>query len=175
MTAYLTFTELLKRVSHDDLAERAAPDDKVVTGRLLAAYVAGTLPREGDNKTVSDTVFLAVVAAAERLSAHLADVNGLVAGYLRSRYPTLATVPEALRTAALDIFLFRVFGSDADDRDGRRAGYRRAIAFLQAVNAGTVDLAAPDGEADTALIESRTAGAEVFRHDGPMTDYLSGL
>ncbi len=198
--SYAGHGDLFDRVSRDDLAERAAPDDHDVTGDALRAYVAGTYSgaelhalRKPGSEISEDDFEAACARAAERVAAALADASARVRGYLAARYPALA--PPTLDSSAADggairsgadglllgltadVFLAAFFGGDEYlERN------RLALRYLQSVAEGRVDLSAAaaadgDGEADAggaANLAAAAAPAERFGETS-LSGYLEGV
>ena len=140
MTAHATIAELAERAAWSDLAEAAAPDAPAVVGDVLRGFVAdGTVPDDVDA--------LSLDAARTRLERVLADASAEVDGYLAGRYGTLdATTVPVLGTRTLDIAVYRLLGDNArsaDERGDRYEVWRGAIAWLEAVAAGTIDVLPP--------------------------------
>lgn len=179
MTLYATAADVLERVSRDDLAERAAPNDRAVTGDLLAAYVGGArgaeLPGYGDADGGS-ALEAAAKRAADRVSDALADAGAKIDGYIAVRYPDPPAVArETLRAVSLDIFLFEFFGGGGDE--GYEKRYDRAMTWLSDVARARIDLApasgGDEGGAGAGGIAS-VSHPETFT-DSALRGYLAGV
>lgn len=179
MAPYATVSDVLERVSRDDLAERAAPNDREVNGDLLQAYVSGgrgaELPGYAEAAD-GPALEAAVERAAGRISDALGDAGAKIDGYIAVRYPDPpATADATLRAVSLDIFLFEFFGGGGDD--GYEKRYDRALIWLSDVARGRIDLAPAAGGGDAAggiggvSVDSRP---EIFT-DTALGGYLSGV
>ena len=129
----LTLADLSRRASLNELAEAAAPETAAVDGELLALALAGS-----DESAYDAEAQAAVIDAMVRLHQVLADAVAEVRGYLAGRYPRLTGQSHLLIVHAVDIALYRLFGSEKDSPYERR--YRQALLYLREVAAGKIDL-----------------------------------
>ena len=169
-TAYLSVSDVLLKFSRQHLAERAARDDRDVTGDGLARFAAGEVAEGDDGHAV-------LQLAHQRLAERVGDANATVDGYVLGRYAgQLDPVPEALATAAAVIFAYEFFGADPDDTDGRKAAWKRVVDWLKALAAGDIDLAVTDGgDTGTGSQIRIKSSPEVFGTDGALKDWLPGV
>lgn len=143
MSGYATLADLIVRADPDEVAEAAA-NDKAVTGELLRKLIDG-----GALSSVDATTRNLVMAARARVQANLDDADDIVNGYLRHRY---ATVPEAARETlkpyAVDIALWRLYEGhvQGDEKSPVYTNYQGAIAFLDDVAQGKINLAPASGD-----------------------------
>ena len=139
----LTLEDLTRRASLNELAEAAAPETAAVDGELLALALAG-----GD------------------VSAYDAEVRG----YLAGRYPRLSEFQSHLLIVhAVDIALYRLFGSEKDSPYERR--YQQALLYLRDVAAGKIDLAPATATAPRHSDIRVSSGPRVFDED-TLSDFL---
>ena len=176
MAAYATVAEVFERVSRDDLAERAAPNDPAVDGTLLSSWVAdrdaGAAAISGRPDAVDLTA--ALDRAVARIGRGLADAAARINGYIAARYPDASAAPgDTLRVLSLDIFLFEFFG----DTDGYQERYDAALAFLRRIADGRADLPldpADAGGVSGAAEVLSTSADEIFSRRST-AGYLEGV
>lgn len=142
MSRYATLADLLARADPDEIAQ-AASNDSAVTGALLAKLIGGV-----QLTSEPAAVRNAVSAARARAQAALDDADGTIDGYLRHRYPAApADAADTLRAAAVDVALWRLYGGQVqgDEKSDVYARYQAAVAWLNDVAAGRIDLAPAGG------------------------------
>lgn len=88
----------------------------------------------------------------DRLHRHIRRAQGLIAGYIGSRYPALSTLPnadidDAIKGAVSDLVMYWLRDRVADKSGVTEEWsnrYRAVIAWLKDIQAGKVDLALPE-------------------------------
>ena len=143
--SYATVADLMGREAHSDLAEVIAPDNREVTGELLATLVQG-----GDLATFGQSDIDQATSARDNLQAALNASSAKIDGYIRSRYgASLVSNPhpenaDLLRALALDMTAYTLLGGDRDSE--RRKLHDAAIAMLKDISSGAVRLTSIENE-----------------------------
>lgn len=157
--SYAAILDLLQRISAQDAAEAAAPDNVAVSGDLLTAIAAGGDISRWDADTVTDGN-----AAIQRVEQHLADATAAINGYLQTRYPQLIAAPDPrnadlLKRLCLDIAAWDLLGGDTDS--DRRHKHKSAMKMLHDIAGGVVALALPTRD-------DHAASGATYSGDDPM-------
>lgn len=143
MSEFATLADLAAGADIDEVAEAAA-NDNAVTGELLRKLIDG-----GALSSVDTATRNLVTAARDRVQTKLNDADDIINGYLRHRY---STVPEAARETlkpyAVDIALWRLFKGQVqgDEKSPVYTNYQAAIAYLEDVAQGKINLAPASGD-----------------------------
>lgn len=135
---YAAIDDLIERVSINDLAERASPENSAVTGVLLRKKLDGQA-LSGESQAVRDALTLAV----NRLNQALDDASAEIDGFIGRLLPLPNPPPPVIKLRCIDIALYRLFGG-GDAGDLERI-YREAIAWLRDVADGKIAFTDDDG------------------------------
>ncbi|MDE2670127.1 MAG: DUF1320 family protein [Chloroflexota bacterium] len=172
--AYASASDILGRVDARELAERAAPNDREVTGETLSAWIRAGGDPAGlpDGHGYSAALASALGVALGRIEAALDGAGAVIDRHIATRYPDLSDPPEELTAAAVDLFLYRFFGDIGDGAYDRM--HADAVRWLERVADGRVDLAPDDGSEPDGAEAAVSAADEVFGGDS-LDGYMAGI
>ena len=142
---YAAPADLIARVSAQDVAEAAAPDERL-DGDVLTALVRDQSLAGFDPDDVATA--RAIVTG---LNDYLATASATINGYIATRYPDLITSPQPanadlLRGLCVNLVLWALLGGDPDSE--RRKNYDAAMMQLKAISTGQMTLTCPNGDPD---------------------------
>ena len=148
---YATIADLAARTSWDEIARRAAEDNRV-TGELLRRHVGGE-----DGGDIAEALALAVA----RLNQVISDASAEIDSYLTPRVDLpLQHIPPVLRTRAVDLATYSLLGGNRESQEYTL--WQAARTWLVDAAAGRVRLDS-QAAADTPAVD----GAE-FAGDAPV-------
>ena len=158
---YATLADLLARATPEDLAKRAAPARRGLDGALLgegirraapdgtigadALAAIGALTDSHDDRLYDAGDVAALPAALARLQSALDEAAAVIDGWIRARYPDPPADAGHLKGYCLDLAVEKLAVGPLDEEQ-QAAAAKRAVAYLEAVARGRVDLAPPEAD-----------------------------